>query len=172
MADKTPVLLLGYNRPLQMRGLIQSLATLKPELILLAVDGPRSNRPNDANLVRQTQELASEITWDAEIRTRFRNSNLGLRRAVVDAVTWANDEYGRVIVLEDDVRAGPQLLDFLNHNLITHQENTKVAHINGYNLVPKDRTEGVLVIVAGDTPRITDRLDSICTTIIVRVAHT
>ena len=138
MADKTPVLLLGYNRPLQMRSLIQSLATLKPELILLAVDGPRSNRPNDANLVRQTQELASEITWDAEIRTRFRNSNLGLRRAVVDAVTWANSDYGQVIVLEDDVRAGPQLLDFLDYNLMAHQENTKVAHINGYNLVPKE----------------------------------
>ena len=121
-----------------MRGLIQSLATLKPELILLAVDGPRSNRPNDANLVRQTQELASEITWDAEIRTRFRNSNLGLRRAVVDAVTWANSDYGQVIVLEDDVRAGPQLLDFLNYNLMAHQENTRVAHINGYNLVPKE----------------------------------
>ena len=121
-----------------MQGLIQSLAPLKPELILLAVDGPRSSRPNDANLVRQTQELASEITWDAEIRTRFRNSNLGLRRAVVDAVTWANNEYGRVIVLEDDVRAGPQLLDFLIHNLVKHEKHLEIAHINGYNLVPMD----------------------------------
>ena len=121
-----------------MRGLIQSLAPLKPKLILLAVDGPRSNRTNDVGLVRQTQELASEITWDAEICTRFRKSNLGLRRAVVDAVTWANDEYGRVIVLEDDVRAGPQLLDFLDYNLMAYQEDTKVAHINGYNLVPKE----------------------------------
>ena len=121
-----------------MRGLIQSLAPLKPKLILLAVDGPRSNRTNDVGLVRQTQELASEITWDAEICTRFRKSNLGLRRAVVDAVTWANDEYGKVIVLEDDVRAGPQLLDFLDYNLMAHQENTRVAHINGYNLVPKE----------------------------------
>lgn len=121
-----------------MRGLIQSLATLKPKLVLLAVDGPKHNRPNDVELVRQTQDLASEITWDAEIRTRFRGTNLGLRRAVVDAVTWANSEYGRVIVLEDDVRAGPQLLEFLNHNLSEHQENTKIAHINGYNLVPKE----------------------------------
>ena len=119
-----------------MRGLIQSLAPLKPKLILLAVDGPKKNRANDAELVRQTQELASEITWDAEICTRFRDSNLGLRRAVVDAVTWANSEYGRVIVLEDDVRAGPQLLEFLNHNLSAHQESSKIAHINGYNLVP------------------------------------
>lgn len=138
MANETPVLLLGYNRPHQMRGLIKSLAPLKPKLILLAIDGPRSNRPNDVELVSQTRELASEITWDAEIRTRFRKSNLGLRRAVVDAVTWANDEYGRVIVLEDDVRAGPQLLDFLNYNLNAHRESAKIAHINGYNLVPEE----------------------------------
>ena len=138
VANETPVLLLGYNRPHQMRGLIRSLGPLKPKLILLAVDGPKNNRANDAELVRQTQELASEITWDAKIRTRFRDSNLGLRRAVVDAVTWANSEYGRVIVLEDDVRAGPQLLEFLNHNLSEHQKNTKIAHVNGYNLVPKE----------------------------------
>jgi hypothetical protein len=138
MADEAPVLLLGYNRPQQMRGLIQSLSPLKPKLILLAVDGPKNHRSNDADLVRQTQHLISEITWDAEIRTRFRVSNLGLRRAVVDAVTWANSEYGRVIVLEDDVRAGPQLLEFLNHNLMTHRESTRIAHINGYNLVPEE----------------------------------
>jgi hypothetical protein len=120
-----------------MRGLIQSLEPLKPKLILLAVDGPKANRNNDAGLVRQTQNLVSEITWNTEIRTRFRDTNLGLRRAVVDAVTWANSEYGRVMVLEDDVRAGPQLLEFLNHNLNTHQQNSKIAHINGYNLVPR-----------------------------------
>ena len=138
MADEAPVLLLGYNRPQQMRGLIQSLSPLEPKLILFAVDGPKNYRSNDVDLVRQTQDLIKEITWNAEIRTRFRVSNLGLRRAVVDAVTWANSEYGRVIVLEDDVRAGPQLLDFLNHNLMAHEESTRIAHINGYNLVPEE----------------------------------
>jgi len=138
VANEAPVLLLGYNRPQQMRGLIQSLTPLKPKLILLAVDGPNNNRPNDADLVRQTQDLVSEITWDAEIHSRFRDSNLGLRRAVVDSVTWANSEYGRVIVLEDDVRAGPQLLEFLNHNLTKYKESSEIGHINGYNLVPED----------------------------------
>jgi hypothetical protein len=136
--DETPVLLLGYNRPEQMRELIRSLAAIKPKLILLAVDGPRMNRLKDVELVRQTQEMVNEITWDAEIRNHFRESNLGLRRAVVDAVTWANSGYGRVIVLEDDVRAGPQLLDFLNHNLDKYEKQNEVAHINGYNLVPID----------------------------------
>ena len=138
MQDETPVLLLGYNRPEQMRALIQSLAAVKPKLILLSVDGPKMNRMRDVELVHQTQEMVNEITWEAEVRTRFRESNLGLRKAVVDSVTWANSEYGRVIVLEDDVRAGPQLLDFLNYNLDKHEKQSEIAHINGYNLVPND----------------------------------
>ena len=138
MQDETPVLLLGYNRPEQMRGLIGSLSALKPKLILLCVDGPKMNRVKDIELVRQTQEMVNEINWDAKIRTRFRESNLGLRRAVVDAVTWANCEYGKVIVLEDDVRAGPQLLDYLNYNLVKHEKQSEIAHVNGYNLVPID----------------------------------
>ncbi len=136
MPDETPVLLLGYNRPEQMQGLIRSLAALKPKLILLSVDGPRMNRLKDVELVRQTQEMVNEITWDAEIRTRFRETNLGLRKAVVDSVTWANSEHGRVIVLEDDVRAGPQLLEYLNYNLVKHETQSDIAHVNGYNLVP------------------------------------
>lgn len=119
-----------------MWGLIRSLAAVKPKLILLSVDGPKINRFRDIELVRQTQEMVNEITWEAEVRTRFRESNLGLRNAVVDAVTWANNEFGRVIVLEDDVRAGPQLLEFLNYNLIKYQSQKDIAHINGYNLVP------------------------------------
>ena len=62
MATESPVLLLGYNRPNQMRGLIQSLAPLKLKLILFAVDGPKCHRSNDADLVRQTQDLVDEIT--------------------------------------------------------------------------------------------------------------
>ncbi|MCX6123140.1 MAG: hypothetical protein NTV34_00065 [Proteobacteria bacterium] len=41
-------------------------------------------------------------------------------------------------MLEDDVRAGPQLLEFLNHNLSKYKESSEIGHINGYNLVPED----------------------------------
>ena len=138
MDYSAPVLLLGYNRPQHMRALIQSLASLEPKLILLSVDGPKASRPNDVSLVLETQLLVNEIKWNAKVLTRFRKSNLGLRKAVVDAVNWANSEYGRVIVLEDDVRAGPQMIDFFKSNLEKFEDNSKIAHINGYNLVPSD----------------------------------
>jgi len=138
MNDETPVLLMGYNRPDQMRGLIQSLSLLKPKLVLLSIDGPRADRTKDIEMVSQTRALVGEIKWNARICTRFRDTHLGLRGAVVDAVTWANSEFGKVIVLEDDVRAGPQLLDFLDRKLEFHATDPEIAHINGYNLVPSD----------------------------------
>ena len=58
-----------------MRGLIHSLSPYKPKTILIAVDGPRPNRLNDRELVKQTQEAINEISWDAEIVTRFRDTN-------------------------------------------------------------------------------------------------
>jgi len=134
--DAAPVLLLGYNRPQQLAGLIKSLEPYKPKLILIAVDGPRALKPNDAELVRQTQETLSLISWNAEVLTRFRESNVGLRNAVVDAVTWATTTYGNAIVIEDDVRVGPELLEYMNHNLYKFRNESKIAHINGYNLVP------------------------------------
>ncbi len=119
-----------------MAGLIKSLEGHKPELILLAVDGPRDTKQNDIELVKQTQETVSLITWNAQVLTRFRKSNMGLRRAVVDAVTWATTTYGNAIVLEDDVRVGPELLDYFNFNLDRFKAQERIAHINGYNLVP------------------------------------
>ena len=138
MNNNPPVLLLGYNRPEQMSGLIKSLEPYEPALILFAVDGPRLSKSGDIQLVKQTQETVNLINWKAEVHLRLRNKNLGLRNAVVDSVSWACSEYGRVIVLEDDVRAGPQLLNYLTNNLNKYESSNQIAHISGYNLVPID----------------------------------
>ena len=135
MTTSPPVLLLGFNRPEKMSQLISSLSSNKPELILLAVDGPRSQNSTDADLVRQTQETAALITWPAKVVTRFRNENLGLRVAVVDAVSWATSEHGRVIVLEDDCVAGPNFVPFAANMLEQFNDQPSIGHINGYNLV-------------------------------------
>ena len=99
MSDSAPVLLLGFNRPEKMTQLINAIAHNEPRHVLIAVDGPRESRPNDRDLVQRTQATAALVNWSAKVDTRFRNENLGLRDAVVDAVSWATSEYGRVIVI-------------------------------------------------------------------------
>jgi hypothetical protein len=135
MTTSPPVLLLGFNRPEKMSQLISSLSINKPDLILLSVDGPRAQNSTDVDRVRQTQEAASLITWPATVLTRFRNENLGLRAAVIDAVSWATSEHGKVIVLEDDCVAGPDFVPFATNMLEQFNDQPLIGHINGYNLV-------------------------------------
>jgi hypothetical protein len=138
MMASPPVLLLGFNRPQKMAQLITALSVSKPSQVLIGVDGPRANNAEDADLVRLTQETVELITWPATVVTRFRNENLGLRAAVVDAVTWATSEYGKVIVIEDDCIPGPDFVPFSTNMLERFENEPRIGHINGYNLVASE----------------------------------
>ena len=102
MANEIPVLLLLFNRPDSARGLITKLRESAPKKVLIAIDGPRANSFNDHKMVEEVIEIAETINWTDDITFRIRESNLGLRAAVTDAVTWAMSAHGRAIVLEED----------------------------------------------------------------------
>ena len=138
MSDEAPVLLLGFNRPEKMRQIISALRTSSPRTVLIAVDGPRASHDGDASLVQLVQQTAELIDWTDNVHTLFRESNLGLRTAVTQAVTWAVSRHGRVIVLEDDCIPGPSCVPFMQWGLDQYAHEQSVAHINGYNLVPRN----------------------------------
>jgi hypothetical protein len=134
--DTVPVLVVGFNRPDHLKTLLESIAVSPPKVLLCALDGPRLGNSSDELLVRDCREVVEEMNIDSEIVIRFRENNLGLRGSIVDAVDWACEKYGKVIVLEDDVQIGPNLIDFLEHGLNRYEQRDDIAHINGYNLVP------------------------------------
>ncbi len=136
-----PLLLLGYNRPARMNELISSLSVVSPPLILVAVDGPKKSNPEDALATKLTQESVNLINWKCDIRTRFRDTNLGLKNAVTDAINWAISEHGSVIVMEDDLVPGPQAVPYAEQMLKIHRDNLSIAHINLYNIVPVSHLE-------------------------------
>ena len=135
--DEIPLLIIAFNRPGKLTLLLDSLRESEPPLILLAVDGPRPNYPDDLMLVQETQEALKFVTWKCQIETRFRDSNMGLRRAYVDAVSWAISRYGCTVVVEDDVIAGPQFYEYVSTMLRRHSDDYKISQINGYNHIPE-----------------------------------
>jgi len=137
LSTKPPILIIGFNRPEMLSNLFQALKTSKPKNILFAVDGPRINQPADLIKVKQVQESIKRVDWHANIETRFRSENLGLKNSVVDAVSWAIEEYGEVIVLEDDAIPGPEFYEYMTFTLSKFRMNTQIGHVSGYNQVPK-----------------------------------
>ncbi len=136
MNNEAPILIVGHSRPEKLRNLLTSLRSLRPSKILFAIDGPREHVSGESVRVIECQKLVEEIDWPASIETLFRKSNLGIRYAIPDSVSWAVSKYGKVIVLEDDVLVGPQFLDFANKMLDIYKLENNVSHVNGYNLAP------------------------------------
>lgn len=133
---EAPVLILAYNRPNQIRGLIDSMRPYAPKRILVGVDGPK-DATADCEKVRKVVEAVQEINWTDDVQILERKSNLGLRLAVPDAVTWAISKAGRVIVVEDDVRVSKDFFPYMNHCLDEYANEEKLGHVSGYNPVPK-----------------------------------
>jgi len=133
---ETPVLLLAYNRADKVRDLIDRLRPQAPRTVLVAVDGPKSGQPADAARVEAVHRELERIDWTDRVDTLLRPENLGLRRAVAGAVTWAIDAYGQAIVIEEDVLPGRDWIPYATRMLERHRQNDRIAHISGYSVVP------------------------------------
>ena len=136
---ETPVLILGFRRPSNITRIIDAIRPSTPQKIFFAVDGPRPGKTEELTLVLQTQKAIKSIDWECDVRVRFRDQNLGIRKAVPDAVSWVLDSNCEVIVIEDDAIPGPDLLDYMKNQLENFRDDPSVAHVSGYNLVPREK---------------------------------
>lgn len=133
----TPLVLIAYNRPDNIRRLIEKLARQRPKHVIFAVDGPKTGKRDDAKKVLEVQSLTNLFNWPVRLETRFRDTNLGLKDAVTDVVTYANSEYGQAIILEEDTIPGRNWLPFAEVMLERYSSDPSIEHISGYNLVPE-----------------------------------
>jgi hypothetical protein len=102
----------------------------------VGIDGPKENSIDKERVEKVIKEVEA-INWTDDVQILERKSNLGLRLAVPDAVTWAVSKVGRVIVVEDDVRVSKDFFPYMNHCLEDYKNEQHIGHISGYNPVPK-----------------------------------
>jgi hypothetical protein len=137
MSFETPVLLLGFNRPDRLSGLIQSLRSTRPQRVYVSIDGPR-DRPGEEELVRDTQDRVKEIDWPCDIRQRFLPKNLGCGLAVSSAITWMFQHETTGIILEDDILPTPDFFTFTQEMLRRYETDPRVFSVAGCNFVPPE----------------------------------
>lgn len=129
-----PVLLFVYNRPSHTRETVEALLNnelaAKSQLIIYS-DGARDSK--SAEKVREVRTYIQTISAFKNIRIIERDSNWGLARSIIDGVSEVVKEFGRVIVLEDDIVTSPYFLKFMNDALEFYNDTKKVMHISGWN---------------------------------------
>lgn len=129
-----PILFILFNRPGHARVVFEQIRAAKPARLFVAVDGPRTGRPDDHPNVAECIALLQQIDWPCELKTLIRAENLGCGRAVSSAITWFFEQVEMGIILEDDCVPAPDFFTYCRELLFRHQYNPSVMHIGGVNL--------------------------------------
>ncbi len=130
------VLFLVFNRPGHTLAALERLRDMRPPRVYVHCDGPRENSPSDHAKVAAVRAVIHDgIDWPCEVYTLFRDSNLGLRRGVYEAICWFFEAEERGIILEDDCVPDPSFFPFCTTLLDRYQHDDSVMHIGGSNLV-------------------------------------
>jgi hypothetical protein len=131
-----PVLVVGFNRPERVKTLLDRLREVKPARVYVAVDGARKDVPGEGERVAATREQVGTIDWPCDVRTLFRDRNLGCGLGVSGAISWLFEQESRGVILEDDVLPHPSFFPFCDEMLERYESEPSVWAVSGCNLVP------------------------------------
>lgn len=79
---KTAVLFLVFNRPDTTAQVFEAIQKAKPPRLYVAADVPRANREGEAERVTKVRQFPTAVDWPFEVKTLFREENLGCKYAV------------------------------------------------------------------------------------------
>jgi len=130
---KTAVLFLVFNRPDTTKQVFEAIRQAKPPRLYVAADGPRADKAGEVEKVEQARRIATQVDWECEVKTLFRDKNLGCGKAVSSAITWffENEEEG--IILEDDCLPSQSFFWFCEELLEQYREDMRIWMITGRN---------------------------------------
>ncbi|MFZ4799531.1 MAG: nucleotide-diphospho-sugar transferase [Bacteroidia bacterium] len=130
---ETPILFLIFNRPDTTVRIFEEIRKRKPKYLFVAADGARTTKTGEAELCLQTRDIIKQVDWDCDVKTLFREQNLGCGKAVSSAITWFFENVEQGIILEDDCLPHPDFFNYCEELLNKYKENEQVMLISGDN---------------------------------------
>ncbi|MBA4501515.1 glycosyltransferase [Marinobacterium marinum] len=132
--NTAPIVLFVYNRPWHTRKTVEALqanelATIS-DLIIYS-DGARNSESVES--VQEVRNFIKSISGFKSVKIFERDKNWGLAANIIDGVTTVVNQYGKVIVMEDDIVTSPAFLKFMNQMLDYYEKEKKVWHVSGWN---------------------------------------
>ena len=131
---KISILVLAFNRPDHIEQSMKAIQEYKPSRLYLECDGARKSKEGEKEAVEATRKKMLEmVTWPCEVKTLFREENLGCAKAVYGAISWffENEEWG--VIIEDDVVVGQDFFKLCEDLLPRYKNVEKIMEISAQN---------------------------------------
>lgn len=148
-----PIILFVYNRKSHTAKTVEALKKnffAKESVLYVFCDGPKSDA-TDTQLARvsEVQEFVQHISGFKEVHIERSDINKGLANSVIDGVTKVIKQYGKAIIVEDDIITTPHFLRFMNECLDVYADRHDIFMIGGFNYpfeMPKGYSEDIYVV--------------------------
>ncbi len=131
-AAELPVAVVVYNRPQHAERVLEGLRNLGAKNVTLFSDGPRGAQ--DAEAVAATRRVIAAIDWTAP-HVVERSENVGLARAVREAMDRLLLQNDCAILLEDDCVPQPGFFEFMHRALERYRDDERVFGVSGYSVL-------------------------------------
>jgi len=133
MQNLAPIALFVYNRPQHTQRTIKFLQQNElaaESRLYIFSDGAKTS--NDDEKVAEVRAIINKTEGFKSVKVIERKENAGLANSVIAGVTQLINDYGQVIVFEDDLVTSPHTLTYFNDALNRYRNEEKVMHIGAY----------------------------------------
>jgi len=134
----SPVLFLVFSRPKPTARVFEAIRAAKPPRLYVSADGPRADRPDEAARCEEVRRITTQVDWPCEVKTLFRERNLGCKMGVAGGITWFFENEKEGIILEDDCLPHATFFPYCDELLERYRDDTRVMSIAATNIQGPD----------------------------------
>ncbi len=151
-----PIVLFVYNRPWHteqtLRALMANDLAAESELFIYADGAKPGADAEQLQRISDVRALLRREQWCGQVHIIESDHNKGLADSIIAGVTEVVNQYGRVIVLEDDLVTSCGFLRYMNDALNLYEKDKQVMLVSGYiypyKHIPKTPTTYFLRVYA------------------------
>ena len=130
----TAILFVVFNRPDTTARVFEAIRSARPTRLYVAADGPRQIDGEPARC-NEARRIATAVDWPCDVRTLFREKNLGCGLAVSSAIDWFFEHEEEGIILEDDCLPSQSFFRFCSELLERYRSTDCVKCVSGTNFI-------------------------------------
>ncbi|MBE9179724.1 glycosyltransferase family 2 protein [Oculatella sp. LEGE 06141] len=131
---QTPVVFLIFKRADATETVFEAIRQAKPSQLFVIADGPRADRPGEAEKCAETRAIIDRVDWDCQVFKNYADQNLGCAKRVSSGLNWVFDQVEEAIILEDDCVPHPSFFPFCEDLLDRHRTDQRIFSISGQNV--------------------------------------
>ena len=130
---RAPVALIIFNRPDVTARVAEAIAKAGPPQVFVVADGPRPDRPGEAEKCAATRAVIERIDWPCKVVKKYSDKNLGCGSGPANGIDWVFEQTDRAVILEDDCLPHPTFFPYCDDLLERYRDDERIMQIAGSN---------------------------------------